>query len=185
MAFSVHCGQALTWRGKRLRGRGGGVRGGASPPPTPARPPDAAVQARVFELVYNDGVPTGKVIKVAHGDLGHKLLNNSVVWIGGEREWEIGIQVGGLGFGPRGRGEGGVGQQALRSRRAPHPLSAGPRFFPAAADARGAAKARRHDARLHARVRLRGDGHGAGSDVHGHDDGEAAGLGGAQAAAGA
>jgi hypothetical protein len=26
-------------------------------------------------------------------DLGHKLLNNPVIWIGMEREWEIGTQV--------------------------------------------------------------------------------------------
>ncbi|KAL6777875.1 hypothetical protein ACKKBG_A16025 [Auxenochlorella protothecoides x Auxenochlorella symbiontica] len=53
----------------------------------------AGVQARVFELVRSDGTPSGKVIKVAHADLGHKILNSPVVWIGGEREWEIGIQM--------------------------------------------------------------------------------------------
>ncbi len=51
------------------------------------------LKARVFELVRSDGTPSGKVIKVAHADLGHKILNSPVVWIGGEREWEIGIQV--------------------------------------------------------------------------------------------
>lgn len=104
----------------------------------------AFLQARVFELDYDDGRPTGKVIKVSHtgashadesgrlgagltgltrrvvggprppldphapprlpplpaclpgpccADLGHRMLNNPVIWIGMEREWEIGTQV--------------------------------------------------------------------------------------------
>ncbi|KAL4423056.1 hypothetical protein ABPG77_005861 [Micractinium sp. CCAP 211/92] len=53
----------------------------------------AGVQAKVFELEYTDGRPTGKVLKVAHTDLGHRMLNNPVVWIGMEREWEIGTQL--------------------------------------------------------------------------------------------
>ncbi|KAL4448591.1 hypothetical protein ABPG75_005810 [Micractinium tetrahymenae] len=53
----------------------------------------AGVQAKVFELDYADGRPTGKVLKVAHTDLGHRMLNNPVIWIGMEREWEIGTQL--------------------------------------------------------------------------------------------
>ncbi|PRW44896.1 kinase-like superfamily [Chlorella sorokiniana] len=53
----------------------------------------AGVQAKVFELVFADGQPTGKVLKIAHTDLGHKLLNNPIMWIGMEREWEIGTQL--------------------------------------------------------------------------------------------
>lgn len=48
-------------------------------------------QARVFELVHHGGAPTGKVIKVAHTDFGHKALN--AVWISMEREWELGMQL--------------------------------------------------------------------------------------------
>eukprot|EP00887_Chlorella_sp_A99_P007384 scaffold2.g7384.t1 len=50
----------------------------------------AGVQARVFELVDLEGRATDRVIKINHKDFGHKLLNNSVVWIGMEREWQIG-----------------------------------------------------------------------------------------------
>ena len=45
------------------------------------------MQARVFELVHADGRPTGKVVKIAHTDLGHKAIN--AVWISMEREWEL------------------------------------------------------------------------------------------------
>lgn len=55
--------------------------------------PPLTTQARVFELVKMDGSPSGKVIKVAHADLGHRFLNSPVIWIGGEREWEIGVQM--------------------------------------------------------------------------------------------
>jgi len=51
----------------------------------------AGMQARVFELVNEGGAPTGKVIKIAHQDIGHKALN--AVWIGMEREWELGMQL--------------------------------------------------------------------------------------------
>ena len=40
----------------------------------------------------------------AHTDLGHKLINNPVIWIGMEREWEIGTQArpaSGVGSGTR------------------------------------------------------------------------------------
>ncbi|KAL4857795.1 NEDD8-activating enzyme E1 catalytic subunit [Chlorella vulgaris] len=53
----------------------------------------AGVQAKVYELEHNNGRPTGKVLKISHTDLGHKLLNNPVIWIGMEREWEIGTQL--------------------------------------------------------------------------------------------
>jgi hypothetical protein len=49
------------------------------------------MQARVFELVHAEGRPTGKVIKIAHVDLGHKALN--AVWISMEREWELGLKL--------------------------------------------------------------------------------------------
>jgi hypothetical protein len=48
-------------------------------------------QARVFDLVHNDGRPTGKVLKIAHQDLPHKALN--AVWVSLEREWELGLQL--------------------------------------------------------------------------------------------
>jgi hypothetical protein len=51
------------------------------------------LQAKVFRLVREDGTPTGKVIKVNHDDLGSKMLNNDVVWIGMHREWRTGTQV--------------------------------------------------------------------------------------------
>jgi hypothetical protein len=43
------------------------------------------LQARVHELTFKDGTPTGKVVKISHRDIGHKALN--AVWIGMEREW--------------------------------------------------------------------------------------------------
>jgi hypothetical protein len=49
------------------------------------------LQARVHELTYADGRPTGKVVKIAHRDIGHKALN--AVWIGMEREWELGLKL--------------------------------------------------------------------------------------------
>jgi hypothetical protein len=49
------------------------------------------MQARVFELVHQDGRPTGKVVKIAHTDLGHRTLN--AVWISMEREWEVGLKL--------------------------------------------------------------------------------------------
>lgn len=42
----------------------------------------------MFELVNDDGTPAGKVLKIGHTDLGHKLVNS--IFIGMEREWEIG-----------------------------------------------------------------------------------------------
>lgn len=53
----------------------------------------AGVQAKVYELEHADGRPTGKVLKLSHTDFGHRLLNNPVIWIGMEREWEIGTQL--------------------------------------------------------------------------------------------
>lgn len=42
-----------------------------------------SLQAKVFQLARDDGHPTGKVIKINHGDIGSKMLNNNVVrcWI--------------------------------------------------------------------------------------------------------
>ncbi|GAB4817323.1 hypothetical protein N2152v2_004369 [Parachlorella kessleri] len=48
-------------------------------------------RARVFELMYEDGTPANKVIKIAHADVGHNFLNK--IFIGMEREWEIGVQL--------------------------------------------------------------------------------------------
>lgn len=44
-------------------------------PVTVGRLLGAGLQARVHELVLRDGTPTGKVIKIAHTDIGHKTLN--------------------------------------------------------------------------------------------------------------
>ena len=44
-------------------------------PVTVGRLLGAGLQARVHELVLRDGTPTGKVIKIAHTDIGHKALN--------------------------------------------------------------------------------------------------------------
>ncbi len=38
----------------------------------------------MFELMYKDGTPAGKVVKIAHKDIGHNLLNR--IFIGMERE---------------------------------------------------------------------------------------------------
>ena len=67
-------------------------------PPPPVPPPRAPPapplrQAKVFQLAHDDGSPIGKVIKVNHGDLGSKMLNNNVLWVGMDREWEVGTQV--------------------------------------------------------------------------------------------
>lgn len=51
------------------------------------------LQAKVFQLARDDGTPIGKVIKINHADIGSKILNNNVLWIGMDREWEIGTQV--------------------------------------------------------------------------------------------
>ncbi|KAL4458764.1 hypothetical protein ABPG75_013629 [Micractinium tetrahymenae] len=53
----------------------------------------AGAQAKVFRLAKDDGTPTGKVIKINHEDVASKLLNNNVVWVGMDREWEIGTQL--------------------------------------------------------------------------------------------
>ncbi|EFN56123.1 expressed protein [Chlorella variabilis] len=53
----------------------------------------AGAQAKVFQLAHDDGSPIGKVIKVNHGDLGSKMLNNNVLWVGMDREWEVGTQL--------------------------------------------------------------------------------------------
>lgn len=53
----------------------------------------AGVQAKVFQLARDDGTPIGKVIKINHADIGSKILNNNVLWIGMDREWEIGTQL--------------------------------------------------------------------------------------------
>ena len=80
--------------------------------PRPRTPPPA--QAKVFQLATDGGAPTGKVIKINHGDLGSKMLNNNVLWVGMDREWEVGTQVcvGGWGGGAGWAGglwEGGGG----------------------------------------------------------------------------
>jgi hypothetical protein len=49
------------------------------------------MQARVFELVFTDGTPTGRVVKIAHTDTKHAMIN--AIWISMEREWEIGTQL--------------------------------------------------------------------------------------------
>ncbi|KAL4526906.1 hypothetical protein Ndes2526A_g01330 [Nannochloris sp. 'desiccata'] len=49
------------------------------------------LQARVHELTFKDGTPVGKVVKISHQDIGHKALN--AVWIGMEREWELGLKL--------------------------------------------------------------------------------------------
>jgi len=49
------------------------------------------LQARVHELTFKDGSPTGKVVKISHRDIGHKALN--AVWVGMEREWELGLKL--------------------------------------------------------------------------------------------
>jgi hypothetical protein len=36
------------------------------------------MQAKVFQLADDTGKPTGKVIKINHGDIGSKMLNNNV-----------------------------------------------------------------------------------------------------------
>ena len=36
-------------------------------------------------MMYEDGTPANKVIKIAHADLGHNFLNK--IFIGMEREW--------------------------------------------------------------------------------------------------
>ncbi|PSC70169.1 kinase-like superfamily isoform A [Micractinium conductrix] len=53
----------------------------------------AGAQAKVFRLVRDDGSPTGRVIKVNHEDVVSGMLNNNVVWVGMDREWEIGTQL--------------------------------------------------------------------------------------------
>lgn len=49
------------------------------------------MQARVFELVFTDGTQTGRVVKIAHTDTKHIMIN--AIWISMEREWEIGTQL--------------------------------------------------------------------------------------------
>lgn len=44
-------------------------------------------QARVYELLKENGDPIGKVVKLAHTDIPHKMIN--AVWLGLEREWEV------------------------------------------------------------------------------------------------
>lgn len=55
----------------------------------------AGVQAKVFDLVYKDGTPTGKVLKIGHQDLGHSLLLSKMAtsMMSLQREWEIGMQL--------------------------------------------------------------------------------------------
>lgn len=48
---------------------------GAGHTPQLATPLAPLLQARVFELMYEDGAPAGKVVKIAHKDLGHAMLN--------------------------------------------------------------------------------------------------------------
>ena len=54
----------------------------------------AGVQAKVFELVYEDGSPVGKVIKLGHQNLNASFLNQfagSMMDL--EREWALGMQL--------------------------------------------------------------------------------------------
>lgn len=55
----------------------------------------AGVQAKVFDLVYKDGNPTGKVLKIGHQDLGHSLVLSKMAtsMMSLQREWEIGMQL--------------------------------------------------------------------------------------------
>ena len=51
----------------------------------------AGMQAKVYDLVDAEGAPTGQVVKIAHDDAKHAVIN--AVWISLEREWEIGVQL--------------------------------------------------------------------------------------------
>lgn len=55
----------------------------------------AGVQAAVYELVYADGRSTGRVLKLGHESLSHKVflggLANSMLSL--QKEWEIGMQL--------------------------------------------------------------------------------------------
>ncbi|EFN56122.1 hypothetical protein CHLNCDRAFT_144739 [Chlorella variabilis] len=53
----------------------------------------SGMQAKVYRLARHDGAPTGKVIKVNREDLGNKMLNNDMVWVGMHREWRTGTQL--------------------------------------------------------------------------------------------
>lgn len=55
----------------------------------------AGVQAKVFDLVYKDGSPTGKVLKIGHQDLSHSLVLSKMAtsMMSLQREWEIGMQL--------------------------------------------------------------------------------------------
>jgi hypothetical protein len=47
------------------------------PGPLTRRSVHILVQAKVFQLADDTGKPTGKVIKINHGDIGSKMLNNN------------------------------------------------------------------------------------------------------------
>ena len=55
----------------------------------------AGVQAKVFDLVYEDGSQTGKVLKIGHTDIGRSILLGSMAssMMSLQREWEIGMQL--------------------------------------------------------------------------------------------
>ncbi|PSC76125.1 kinase-like superfamily [Micractinium conductrix] len=53
----------------------------------------AGMQAKVYRLEVEGGKPSGRVIKINHGDLGSKILNNNWVWVGMDREWTVGSQL--------------------------------------------------------------------------------------------
>jgi hypothetical protein len=53
------------------------------------------VQATVWDLVFKDGTPTGKVLKMGHQDLSHKLFLSGMAtsMMSLQKEWEIGMQL--------------------------------------------------------------------------------------------
>ena len=55
----------------------------------------AGVQAKVFDLVHTDGSSLGKVLKIGHSNLGHKLFLSQVAssMMDLQHEWELGMQL--------------------------------------------------------------------------------------------
>ena len=55
----------------------------------------AGVQAAVYELVYADGTTTGRVLKLGHEGLSHRLLLGGMAtsMMSLQKEWEIGMQL--------------------------------------------------------------------------------------------
>lgn len=57
------------------------------------RPLGAGVQAKVFDVVHKDGTATGKVMKLAHSDLGRKVFLDTMAasMMNMQFEWELGL----------------------------------------------------------------------------------------------